>query len=408
MGMRKISERQARIFLAVTRAGSVSGAARAVNRSQTSVTKSIQDLEHQLGVSLFNRNSKGVSVTVYGKALIRRAELAAAAYAEAEKLVPPAVLASSPGATRFFRMDISETWLDAFLAIVDHQNIASAAAQLGLKSAAASSSIRKLEDSLNINLFERSPDAMVPTTLGLAIAKYAKLARSYMRHASDELSSMQGAQAGQISLGTLPFSRTIIVPRAIDRLLKDHSYVDVSTREGSYDDLVAALRCGDVDLIVGALRGPSDSDDLVEERLLGDQLSIIVGARHPLAGADSVDWEEILAYPWILPRHGAPTRELFEDVLSGRGLASPKHTIETSSLVMIRGFLLESDRVTVLSRHQVTYEEQGNLVVALPIDLPETNRPIGITTRARSVQAPAAEILIGELRTVSRQVAASL
>ena len=42
--MKKIGVRQARIFLAVANAASVTGAAKVVNRSQTSVTKSIQDL----------------------------------------------------------------------------------------------------------------------------------------------------------------------------------------------------------------------------------------------------------------------------------------------------------------------------------------------------------------------------
>ena len=49
--------------MAVANAASVTGAAKVVNRSQTSVTKSIQDLEQQLGVSLFNRAPKGVSLT---------------------------------------------------------------------------------------------------------------------------------------------------------------------------------------------------------------------------------------------------------------------------------------------------------------------------------------------------------
>ena len=71
--------------MAVANAASVTGAAKVVNRSQTSVTKSIQDLEHQLGVSLFDRTPKGVSLTAFGDALMPRAELAARAFAAAEQ-----------------------------------------------------------------------------------------------------------------------------------------------------------------------------------------------------------------------------------------------------------------------------------------------------------------------------------
>ena len=54
------------------------------------------------------------------------------------------------------------------------------------------------------------------------------------------------------------------------------------------------------------------------------------------------------------------------------------------------------------------YEEQSGLLATLPVDLPETRLPIGITTRARSVLAPAVEMFIEELRKVAQQVSKTL
>jgi len=406
--MRKIGVRQARVFMAVANAASVTGAAKVVNRSQTSVTKSIQDLEHQLGVSLFDRTPKGVSLTAFGDALMPRAELAARAFAAAEQLVSPAVLMSAPGAARFFRMDISETWLDGFLAVVSHQNIASAADHLGIKPAAVSSSLRKLEDSLHITLFERTPSAIICTSLGRSIAQYVKLARSYMRNACDEISNMQGVQVGHISIGTMPYTRTMIIPRAINQLLAEHPDLDITTHGGPLDDLVAALRCGDIDVMVGALHGPGSDGGLNEERLIDDQLAIIVRAQHPLTRLKKVEWKDLLQYPWVLPRHGTTTRKLFELVVENRHEKKPSHIVETSSLVLLRGLLVESDRVSARSRHQILYEEQSGLLATLPVDLPESRLPIGITTRARSVLAPAVEMFIEELRKVAQQVSKTL
>lgn len=406
--MRKIGVRQARIFLAVANAASVTGAAKIVNRSQTSVTKSIQDLEQQLGVSLFNRTPKGVSLTAYGEALIPRAELAARAFAAAKQLVPPAILASAPGAARFFRMDMSETWLDAFLAVVDHRNIGSAADHLGIKPAAVSSSLRKLEDSLHLMLFERTPNAVITTTLGQSIAQHVKLARSYMRNACDEISNMQGAQVGRVSIGTMPYSRTMLVPRAINQLLANHPYLDISTHEGPLEDLVAGLRCGDIDLMVGALHGPSSDGGLSEERLIDDQLSIIVRAEHPLTKKNKVRWKDLLEYPWVLPRQGTTTREMFDRLVKMREDESPSHVVETSSLVLLRGLLMESDRISARTKHQIYYEERSGLLATLPVNLAELRFSIGITTRARSVMAPAVEMFIKELRKAAIEISKTL
>lgn len=400
-GMQSIGIRQARVFLAVADSLSVTRAAKSLNRSQTSVTKSLHDLEQQLGVELFDRSSKGVSLTAYGESLLPRAREAADAFAMAGELVPPASMQQSSSTTRFFRMDVSDKWLDAFLATSEHQNIAAAAEHLGLTAAAVSSSIRKLEDTLHTVLFERTPNAIIPSAFGQSLTDYAKLARSYLRHACDELAGLQGVNRGRLIIGTLPFVRTIIVPRAITSILEAYPYLDVATIEGPYEDLVAALRCGDIDLMVGALRGRAADKDLLEESILNDNLSAVVRAGHPLLDRTKLQWQDLLAFQWILPRQKTPTRTLFEKAIVDHGLKVPPHVIETSSLVMLRALLLESDRVTILSRHQIRFEEQTGLLAALPFELSGTSRPIGLTRRRAGSLSPAATLFVDEVRAAA-------
>lgn len=396
--MLAFSLRQIRTFLAVEKHASVTAAARFVCRSQTSVTKSIQDLEKAIDATLFDRTSKGMNLTAYGEVLLRHAREAAAAFSEAQKLVPPRTVERSSGTARFFQMDVSDKWVSAFLATVEHQNTVAAAHSLGISAAGISSSVRKLEDSLGFTLFERIPNLIVPTTIGSELARYIKLARSQLRHAEDELSSLKGVHSGRVAIGALPLLRTTVVPKAILKLLEEHAYIDISTLEGTYDTLVSALRCGDIDFMVGALRGLSGDEELAEEPLLDEQLAVIARHHHPLQQMKAPNLSSALEFGWVLPRRGTPTRSLFEQLLSERGLPVPEHVIETSSMVTLRGLLLESDRVTVLSRHQVHYDELYGLLCALPINLEDPPRPIGITTRANSVLAPAAELLIEEIR----------
>lgn len=401
--MHEIGIRQARIFLAVADCQTVTRAAKALSRSQTSVTKSLHDLEKQIGEDLFDRTSKGVTLTAFGSCLLLRVREAAAAFAAAGELVSPVAMQRSTGVARFFRMDVSDRWLDAFLAVAEHQNIASAAEHLGLTSAAVSASLRKLEDTLNTSLFERTPTAMVPSVFGNDLARYVKLARSHLRAACDEIASLRGVNRGRLVVGTLPFVRTLIVPRAITRLLDKHSYLDVSTREGPYDDLVAGLRCGDIDIVIGALRGEAVDKDLQEEVIFTDSLSVIARAKHPLFRRTHIEWKDLLEYQWILPRPGTPTRKLFEQAIVGRDLPLPEHVIETSSTVMLRGLLLESDRVTVLSRHQIHIEEEAGLLATLRFELGGTERPIGMTRRSIGALSPAADLFIDEVRAAARE-----
>lgn len=67
--------RQIRHFIAVAETGSISAAAQAVFISQSTLTLAIQQLEQEIGVNLFNRHAKGMSLTHQGHQFLRQAHL---------------------------------------------------------------------------------------------------------------------------------------------------------------------------------------------------------------------------------------------------------------------------------------------------------------------------------------------
>lgn len=73
-----------KVFLAVARAGSTLGAARALAVNQTTVGRRIQALEHALGLTLFARRSTGYALTEHGRALLLAAERVETAVGEAQ------------------------------------------------------------------------------------------------------------------------------------------------------------------------------------------------------------------------------------------------------------------------------------------------------------------------------------
>ncbi|MBN3769047.1 MULTISPECIES: LysR family transcriptional regulator [Burkholderia] len=66
---------QLRALVAVARSGSIHEAARTLHLTQPAVTRSLRDLEDELGLMLVARSSSGVTLTDAGRAMLRRAEL---------------------------------------------------------------------------------------------------------------------------------------------------------------------------------------------------------------------------------------------------------------------------------------------------------------------------------------------
>ena len=70
---RRLKLHDLHVFIAVAELGNMRKAAERLAVSQPSVSKAIADVEHVLGVRLFDRNAQGVDVTSYGRALLRHA-----------------------------------------------------------------------------------------------------------------------------------------------------------------------------------------------------------------------------------------------------------------------------------------------------------------------------------------------
>ncbi|MBJ2346263.1 MULTISPECIES: LysR family transcriptional regulator [Pseudomonas] len=67
--------RQIRHFIAVAETGSISAAAQTAFISQSTLTLAIQQLEEEIGVSLFSRHAKGMTLTHQGHQFLRQAHL---------------------------------------------------------------------------------------------------------------------------------------------------------------------------------------------------------------------------------------------------------------------------------------------------------------------------------------------
>ena len=80
--------RQVRYFVGVAESGSISGAARQLSVSQSSVTEAVKELEADLGAPLLERTGRGVALTHRGQVFLRHANRILAAVADATRTLP--------------------------------------------------------------------------------------------------------------------------------------------------------------------------------------------------------------------------------------------------------------------------------------------------------------------------------
>lgn len=172
-------------------------------------------------MQLFDRPSAGMTPTVYGEVLAKRVEYAKAEFQAAAVIYRKYNTKVNPLQNiPLFTMDVSYKRLASFIALYDARGITAAANQLSVTRSAIYSSIRQIEELLEISLFERDPGGLTPTFYCHVLARHVKLAFAQFRYAIEDIANVNGMTCGKIVIGTLPYTRTILTPRAINHLIK--------------------------------------------------------------------------------------------------------------------------------------------------------------------------------------------
>lgn len=362
--------RHLRLFCHVVEAGSVHAAARRGGLTQPAVSQAIRRLEERLAVRLFERSRKGTRPSAEGRALHRRAEHMLGFLRQMHRWVDDPIA---------FDNRLTMAHLRTLVALSRHKGLTPAARGLGVAVPTVHRTARSLVALAGAQLFTPVKNVLEPTAAGDELSRLAGLALRELSAAFVDIGDLRGQATGTISLGAMPLARTDILPDALCDLCATNPHASVEMVEADYDSLLRGLRRGEIDILLGASRGRDAGADVEERVLFEDELSVFARAGHPLAGRRDLTVDELAAFPWVAPRRGAPTRVHFDRLLGGRELAYG--LIASSSLVLVRALLARSDRLTLLSRRRILYEEQQGLLVALDVRLPETTRAICITTR---------------------------
>lgn len=285
--------------------------------------------------------------------------------------------------------------------IVRERSFSKAAEAIGISQPALSKNIRSLERSLGVQLLERGRFGALPTAFGLALVRHADAIDAELRNAVEEVDALRAARSGHTCVGCGPSEATRLLPIALNRLRARAPGISVTVLYGLNEALMPMVKHGEVDFAISSIPPRASDSDLRQIRLHEDRAAVIVRSGHPLLKRRGpLTAHHLLDQQWILARQHELERRALDDVFMESGLAPPQVSLETTSAVLMKTMVMQSDLLTFLPRELVFWEERAGLLSALKLAAPSWQRIVGLTIRARGVINPAAEALIESLREV--------
>jgi len=298
---------------------------------------------------------------------------------------------------------VDVTRLRHLATIVQEKSFSGAADTLGITQPALSKSIRSLERSLGVRLLDRGRFGALPTAYGLALARHAQAIDAELQVARSEIEAMRTGKTGSVCIGCGPSEATRLLPVALNRLRARVPDLQVSVLYGLNEALMPMVRNGEVDLSLSSIPPRALDPDLRHVQVHTDRAAVVVRRGHPLlARSRGLQARQIHDCDWILPRTQELERRALDELFAHAGLSPPKAAIETTSAVLLKTVVMQSDFLTFLPRELIFWEERAGLLAPLRIDAPRWKRLVGITLRARASVSPAVTALIDELRRTGR------
>lgn len=171
-------------------------------------------------------------------------------------------------------MNVSFRQLRAFVLIAESSSFTRTAELLHLSQPALSYTIRKLEDSLGLQLLARNTRMVELTPAGRHFLTQARRMLRDMEDAVRDARETLALTRGSIRLGALPTAAASFLPPAIAAFAQLHPGIEIHLRDGRAGEILGWLQSGEVE--AGITSSPAEGLSLNFEPLLDDNLVLLV------------------------------------------------------------------------------------------------------------------------------------
>lgn len=225
------------------------------------------------------------------------------------------------------------TLLRQFVVTAEEQGISRAAKRLRISQPALSKNIHKLEEMLQIQLFDRHANGTSLTDAGRVFLEHAQVISLEYQHALQDIRNMVSEQGATIRVGAGPIWSSTILPQAATRFHELYPRHRMQVLTGSIDELTEALRLGRIDIFAGAILEYARVPGFQVRKLARSTMAVLAHQSHPLMQrSGAIEPIDITAHPFVAFTPSRDVITILSSYLKSHGAPPPRIVLETSSL----------------------------------------------------------------------------
>jgi len=251
-----------------------------------------------------------------------------------------------------------------FLETARQGSFTRAAAQLRIAQPAISMAIKRLEEELELTLFNRQDKRVTLTAEGEAFREHAVRLLADVTAAEQEMADLRGLEKGQVRIGIPPMLSSYFFPRIIRDFARRYPRLQLSVYGDGAGRIQQMLGQGELDM--GVIAGQNVLAGLEARHFLREEVIVCVPPGHPFTQRSAVSFADFIREQLVFYQEGYHLRELLLDKLKGSG-AEPRIIFETNLFSLVKSLVREGMGISTFLRMVVAGDED---LVAIPFDPP--------------------------------------
>ncbi|MBR3387590.1 MAG: LysR family transcriptional regulator, partial [Bacteroidales bacterium] len=189
--------------------------------------------------------------------------------------------------------------LKYIVAIDQYRHFGKAAEACGLTQSTLSLMVKKLEDELDVRIFDRNAHPVVPTEIGRKIIDQAKVVLYNTDQITEMTRSEKKVLSGPLRIALISTISPVLMPGMFKFLGERYPAISLQMEEMLTETIIDKLRKAEVDM--GILSGPVDDPGLLEIPLYHERFFAYVSPTNPAYAQESIREDTLFSQPlWII------------------------------------------------------------------------------------------------------------
>jgi len=272
-------------------------------------------------------------------------------------------------------MDIAA--LKTFLTVAQERSFSRAAAKVHRTQPAVSQAVRRLEDDLGEQLFDRSSKTGTLTDAGKVLQNYGERLVRLAEEAESAMRELRDLRRGRVLIGANEAAVHTLLP-LIGRFRASYPDIAIDVRRVPARQIAVEVQQGSLDF--GALTFHPDEEGLLEIPVGSDELVLLISPTHELAKRRTVSMEEVASHPVIAHNDPSPARERVLRLFEEQHIAL-NMVIALPSLDGIKRAIELNLGVALLPRRCAVTEIASKRLVAVPVNGISRKREVTLVCR---------------------------